>query len=379
MLRIDRNYIENAIARYRSDFELRDNDRYVIYGAGGFGEKLLKRLLQDGCTCECFLDKKRNGSVFGYECVNINETDKVAALVARDDIIVLIALHNRDVDPYLVKVDLKEMGFARVYAPIDYYERLRGVLDDVYWLSDKDVYLNNVDSIDRAFQGIKNREVFLDVLDYRLGSGDLKYRKQYGQYLPEPLVSRIDYSCLVDAGAYDGDTITALMDAGIGITRYIAFEPDIDNYSILCRNVLGAGFEQCILPLGLGDHDEMLNFGRSGESAGFMSSGNEGVGPDSSALTVKLDDVLRNVRISFFKMDVEGFEIKALTGGVETIRKYVPALAVCIYHKPEHLWEIYIYLESVYPGVYDYYIFEHGHGSFELVLYAVPKQKCFTE
>ena len=142
----------------------------------------------------------------------------------------------------------------------------------------------------------------------------------------------------------------------------------------MCRNVLDAGFEQCILPLGLGDHNEMLDFGRSGESAGFMSSGNEGEGPASSALSVKLDDVLRNVRITFVKMDVEGFEIKALSGGVETIRKYVPVLAVCIYHKPEHLWEIYIYLESIYPGVYDYYIYEHGHGSFELVLYAVPKQ-----
>jgi len=38
-------------------------------------------------------------------------------------------------------------------------------------------------------------------------------------------------------------------------------------------------------------------------------------------------------------MDIEGAEIDALQGAKKIIQKSNPMLAICVYHKPNHLWK----------------------------------------
>ncbi|MCD8543312.1 MAG: FkbM family methyltransferase [Sulfurospirillum cavolei] len=52
--------------------------------------------------------------------------------------------------------------------------------------------------------------------------------------------------------------------------------------------------------------------------------------------TIKLDDyVIKNKieKIDLIKMDIEGAEIPALEGALNTIRQFKPRLALCLYHK----------------------------------------------
>lgn len=77
-------------------------------------------------------------------------------------------------------------------------------------------------------------------------------------------------------------------------------------------------------------------------------------------------------KVDFIKMDIEGSENNALRGARETIRRYHPKLAICLYHRPED----FITIPSTINDIYPYYKFYLKHNSFnfwETVLFAVPQ------
>ena len=69
-----------------------------------------------------------------------------------------------------------------------------------------------------------------------------------------------------------------------------------------------------------------------GEASSLSASGGETV------TAVALDDVLPNTLATDLKLDIEGAELDALRGARELISRSHPRLAVCVYHRPEHLW-----------------------------------------
>ena len=69
-------------------------------------------------------------------------------------------------------------------------------------------------------------------------------------------------------------------------------------------------------------------------------------------------------------MDIEGAELDALKGAVHTIQTYRPKLAISIYHKPEDLVEIPLYLMEIMPD-YQFYIRHYTTWLEETVLYAI--------
>lgn len=69
-------------------------------------------------------------------------------------------------------------------------------------------------------------------------------------------------------------------------------------------------------------------------------------------------------------MDIEGSELEALKGAVHTIQRDKPKLAICIYHKPEDMTEIPLYIKSLVPE-YKLYVRHHSNCCTETVLYAV--------
>jgi hypothetical protein len=90
---------------------------------------------------------------------------------------------------------------------------------------------------------------------------------------------------------------------------------------------------------------------------------------------VALDDAIPTLAPNLIKMDIEGAEYNALLGARLIISTHTPGLAVSLYHRPEHLWQLPMLVESIAPGKYKFYTRSHAMNDFELVLYAIPAEQ----
>ena len=78
---------------------------------------------------------------------------------------------------------------------------------------------------------------------------------------------------------------------------------------------------------------------------------------------------LENLRkLDFIKMDIEGAEIEALTGAVETIKFHKPNFAIASYHKIQGEYT-YLCIEEIFKGIgYPYKTIFYDDG--EIITYA---------
>jgi FkbM family methyltransferase len=160
-----------------------------------------------------------------------------------------------------------------------------------------------------------------------------------------------------------------------GCFRHIyAIEPDPKNRAALGKYLSSLPGEatRCIsvLPFGLSDCDEVVSFDASGTVGSRVVSG---TGSDSIQCR-RLDDILDGPQPTLIKMDIEGAEPRAILGAAATIASSRPVLAICAYHKCEHLWTLPQLIHNALP---DYRIFlrRYAEECWETVYYAIPPER----
>ena len=192
-------------------------------------------------------------------------------------------------------------------------------------------------------------------------------------YFPEDLILPLADEVFVDCGAFTGDTIEAFMAVrGRRFDRIVAVEPDAVNRRVLQRRIddwdrSGIGPIQ-VAPVAVGAKRGKLQFATTGTAGSRVGSGSETVD------VAPLDEILAECRPTFIKFDVEGAEHDALVGGSQSIRDNLPVLAVCLYHRPEDLWDLPLLIRSLGPG-YRLYLRRYSDERWETVCYAVPLER----
>jgi len=189
------------------------------------------------------------------------------------------------------------------------------------------------------------------------------------QYFPHEIIKLKEDEVFIDGGAFDGDTIEVfLKETSSKFNKIISYELDKNNYQKLIKNIYK--YEPEInnkiisYNLGLLDKNKNTSYCSSSTSAIIDSDSNE-IGK-----VIKLSEHLKNTIPSYIKMDIEGAELEALKGAEEVIKKYKPKLAICVYHKPEHFWEVPLFIKKIVPE-YKIYLRHHSHDITETVCYAV--------
>jgi FkbM family methyltransferase len=190
-------------------------------------------------------------------------------------------------------------------------------------------------------------------------------------YFPSDLCSLIEGEVFVDCGAYDGDTIDLfLSQEQPGFRKIIALEPDPASFAKLRRRVsdLPARDSIRLHEAAVGASNCSLLFSGDGLPSSSVGTGSLKVS------CVKLDDICFDDAPTYMKFDIEGAELDALSGARRIIEQYTPVLAVCSYHKQNHLWEIPRLIHSYNPD-YRFFLRPHLVEVWDLVCYAIPSKR----
>lgn len=179
--------------------------------------------------------------------------------------------------------------------------------------------------------------------------------------------------CFVDCGAYIGDTTEELLRRTPDFKGTIyQFEVDPIVYKKLYRNMekYKGNIDIISFPYGVSDKQIGIQI-KNGEGNSRILQLQDKK-EELKSRVVRLDDILAGKQITFIKMDIEGSEWEALHGTEDIIKSQSPKLAICLYHRPEDLFRIPIYLKELVPS-YKIYVRHYSCLLWDTVCYAVPR------
>jgi FkbM family methyltransferase len=224
---------------------------------------------------------------------------------------------------------------------------------------------------------VASRREYLAQLRFRILADfdGLTHPVQHAQYFPDDLFAYGPAEAFVDCGAYNGDTIRVLMARhGNAVSRVVALEPDPVNVATLTAYAatldLPRGLE--ILPLAAAAERGRTYI----ETTGTASSALTGAATEGATAIdcAPLDELLADEPVTFIKMDIEGAEPEALQGARATIRGTRPVLAICVYHRQDHLWRLPLMMNEMCRD-YRFFLRPHNEEGWDLVCYGVPVER----
>lgn len=184
------------------------------------------------------------------------------------------------------------------------------------------------------------------------------------QYFDCPEISFGENEVFVDAGCCDGATIeTFIKVCNNKCSRIYGFEPDTVCAQYCRQRFIGDSRIEMI-EKGAWSEEGQVHFEEKDEGLSCIT--------DKGTKTINVDTIDRiciNDTVTYIKMDIEGAELEALKGSKCIIERDKPKLAICIYHKPEAVWEIPQLLMKYNPN-YHFAIRHYHLTDYETVLYA---------
>lgn len=305
---------------------LKDSDKpLVLYGMGLGAEKIISELEQRGMRADDIFASDefvRGHSFKGYKVLRYSE---VCEKYKDFNVVLCFASHIDEVIDRIAEID----GEHTVFAP-DVPVAGGGLFTREY-------ITENEEKFERAYSLLADEEskrVYKDILNFKV-SGKIKYlltsfcdkSKVYSDIL-----NLNENEEIIDLGAYDGDTIREFTAATGGEYKHItAIEPDKKSYKKLLKNTDGM---KNISTLNMGvwnKRDTLIFDAEAGRNSKLSAEG----------VSVEVTDIdSLNIAPTFIKMDIEGSEMKALEGAEKTIKKYLPKLYICAYHRNEDLFAL---------------------------------------
>jgi FkbM family methyltransferase len=192
------------------------------------------------------------------------------------------------------------------------------------------------------------------------------FRGQYFYCKEGVTISPVTADSVIDGGACTGDTAAVFSNAVGPKGSVFCFDPVADHLAILEYNTKQFPYNNVsVMPYGLSDKNVLADPIILKSYAPGFSSGKHQVPLRSIDYLVNTKEIQK---IDFIKLDVEGAELESIRGARESIRRFKPKLAISLYHKPNDIFEIILYIKDKFP-FYSCYVDHYSIHVEETVLY----------
>jgi FkbM family methyltransferase len=210
-----------------------------------------------------------------------------------------------------------------------------------------------------------SRQTLIDILSFRL-TADARHMAQYRVRLSEQYFEafmNLSGEVFVDAGGYDGDTTEEFCRHDPHYKKVFLFEPSPQNIArarLRLKGLANIDFRS----EGLSDQPGTLRFDAEAGSASGVSSTAE------QTIEVTTLDLAVHEPVSLIKMDLEGWETKALAGCINHIKADRPKLALAAYHRASDFRDLLKQVRS-YRNDYRVYLRHYTQGWSETVMFFI--------
>lgn len=358
------------------------NKKIAIYGSGKIGTGF-KQYLEENRSdiiVSYFIDSFKRGFKNGTEVINIHDINEYKHLF---DLIIVASSEWNEIEDSLKIRNISHFIISN--------ELLYGTLDIGSLGSFKFEYVDRQNISKRlklveSFFEDTHRYYFSMLSDLRVlenESSIFDFLKSMKEKVEIPYLEYLDNDfkgdAILEGGVSDGyDSVNFYNFFNNSNIQVFGFEPFIEAFEASLNMPLLIKKGMKVFPFALWNKDIDLYFHKNELSASTSSVVRFDFETNISEYTVvkgvKIDSFVKENLINsvcLLKLDIEGAEMEALEGAREMIKFFKPQLAISIYHKKEHLYEIPELLKELHPG----YKFKLGFYTctfIDTILYAIP-------
>jgi len=353
--------------------------KICIYGIGPLEQsfvKLVQKIIKD-IEIVCFIDTTQIGEIENIKVIKIDEfinsNLEYDCIYIRSSVNQKIELLNKFgitnyklLDPELTNTCqnyFKEIGRYN-YINDDLYTQLK----------------NNFKQVENILKYNEDKDLYRNLINFRRDPEKFEDAKKYfeknlftlgNQYLDYINISKIQ--TMIEGGVCNAASSYKFQDVLPNLNKLFGFEPFEKFYNTSLYFDLFDKNKINIVPLALWYEKTKLKFEDNGGASHVSNNGKNLIEIESTSIDefVKENNVKK---IDYIKLDTEGSELNILKGGINTLIKDRPQLAISIYHSLNDMYAIPIFLNEVLEN----YTFRLGHYSVtftETVFYAIPSEK----
>lgn len=319
----------------------------VVYGMGNGADKLINRFEKYGIEISDFFAS--DGFVRGhyFHGKRVKSFSEIRSEYS-EFVVVLSFASNRDEVIAL---------FKDIDSKYDLYIPDMPVAGEEYF--DREFYNENYSLIQTAYEALADdtsKNAYANIINYKL-TGKLEYLESAYSSKDELyyFLCGDDFESIIDAGAYNGDTIRDAKAYFPNLKKAYAIEPDVKTFKRLAK-YSEAETEIDIVKINAAvfDNNGVSSFSGSANRNSSISSTTSYRHKENVVTTVTVDSITSE-KIDYIKYDVEGAELEALCGSHRTIMQYKPTLLISAYHRSADIFSLINYLAEKY-SFYDLYL-----------------------